>query len=354
MWTVTGFTLRFFWTFQNRGEENRELPWKSGTVCVCDDFLLIPKNVTRERFIALLSTMIRRWWWLRAPEVSNWQQRHRVGCDPTGGRNGGTVWETLLEMESFDYRAGKMDQRSVTLVLDLSRAFERVSLPVVWAWATHFKFPRKILRLLCGNFEHQWRVQFEGCVAERVQFEGCVELSAPSHCASRSFERSDEGMSASPVRRTPKLMMLRELDFAKGCRQRGKLRLSGGTHLVVILRSSLQLREVARAVRAQGFRAQAWDTILGAQRLNLCRSAVRSRLKRDIKLGTVLAVYLTPPSGATLMRAQRVALSLFAPGAKQGVPTALHQSCASLLRQVPTCQSFLQFRRYSEVHLDLC
>ena len=49
------------------------------------------------------------------------------------------------------------------MVRDLAKAFE---LPVVWAWATHFSFPRRILRVLCGYFEHQRRVQFEGCAAE--------------------------------------------------------------------------------------------------------------------------------------------------------------------------------------------
>ena len=33
----------------------------------------------------------------------------------------------------------------MALVLDLSKAFERVSLPVVWAWATHFQLPKKDL-----------------------------------------------------------------------------------------------------------------------------------------------------------------------------------------------------------------
>ena len=42
------------------------------------------------------------------------------------------------------------EQGAVALVLDLAKALERVSLPVVWAWATHFSFPRKILRVLCG------------------------------------------------------------------------------------------------------------------------------------------------------------------------------------------------------------
>ena len=61
-------------------------------------------------------------------------------------------------------------QGALALVLDLARwALERVSLSVVWAWATHFSFPRKILRVLCGYFEHQRRVQFEGCAAEPLQ-----------------------------------------------------------------------------------------------------------------------------------------------------------------------------------------
>ena len=68
-----------------------------------------------------------------------------------------TVWENMLEMESFKYRE------------DLAKAFERVSPPVVWAWATHFSFPRKVLRVLCGYFEHQRREQFEGYVAEPLQ-----------------------------------------------------------------------------------------------------------------------------------------------------------------------------------------
>ena len=64
----------------------------------------------------------------------------------------------------------KAEERgTVALVLDLAKAFERVSLPMVWAWATHFSFPRKMLRVLCGHFKHQRRVQFEGCVAEPLQ-----------------------------------------------------------------------------------------------------------------------------------------------------------------------------------------
>ena len=65
---------------------------------------------------------------------------------------------------------------AVASVLDLAKAFERVSLPVVFAWATHFSFPRKILRVLGGYFEHQRRVQFEGCAAEPLKTIGRVVL----------------------------------------------------------------------------------------------------------------------------------------------------------------------------------
>ena len=62
----------------------------------------------------------------------------------------------------------------------LAKAFERVSLLVVWAWATHFCFPRKIFQLLCGYFEHQWRVQFEGCPAEPQDAFGEIRRICPS------------------------------------------------------------------------------------------------------------------------------------------------------------------------------
>ena len=135
-------------------------------------FFLILKNVTSEAPISLMPTLIRWWEHLRAPEVVKWQQKYRVDWDATDGRNGGaqrTVWEVLMEMKRFNGRAKAEDQGAVALVLDLANAFERVSLPVVWAWATHFSFPRKILRVLYGHFEHQRRVQFEGCVAEPLQ-----------------------------------------------------------------------------------------------------------------------------------------------------------------------------------------
>ena len=106
---------------------------------------------------------------LRAPVVTRWQQRHRVGWDARDGWNPGaerTVWETLLEMERFDYRSGEKQPGTITLVLDLAEAFERVSFPVVWAWATHFNFGRFCV-CYAGTLDHQRRVQFEDASRSR-------------------------------------------------------------------------------------------------------------------------------------------------------------------------------------------
>ena len=130
---------------------------KTGVWCASSTmFFLTPKNVTSERPIALMPTLIRWLEALRARGVAKWQQKYRVDWDAADGRNGGaqqTVWEVLVEVERYKYSAGKEEQGAVALVQDLAKAFERVSLLAVWAWATHFSFPRKILRVLCGYFE---------------------------------------------------------------------------------------------------------------------------------------------------------------------------------------------------------
>ena len=110
-----GFHLQVPWdlTKETRGElvEFLEKVEQSGSGCNkharrCS--FLIPKNVTSERPIALMPTLVRWWEELRAPAVAKWQQKYRVDWDATDGRNGGaqrTVWEILIEMERFKYQA---------------------------------------------------------------------------------------------------------------------------------------------------------------------------------------------------------------------------------------------------------
>ena len=54
-------------------------------------------------------------------------------------------------MERFNDKAKEEDQGALALVLDLPKEFEWVSLPVVWAWATHFSFPRKSCECCAGS-----------------------------------------------------------------------------------------------------------------------------------------------------------------------------------------------------------
>ena len=147
----TGVCGKKWWNSWRRWISVVKLPWQACATI----FFSIPKNVTSERPTVLMPTMIRWWEALRAPEVVKWQYKHRLEWEVTDERNGGTqrkVWGVLMEMERLNGRAKAEDQGAVALVLDPAKAFERVSLPVVWAWATHFSFPRKMLRVLCRVF----------------------------------------------------------------------------------------------------------------------------------------------------------------------------------------------------------
>ena len=58
-----------------------------------------------------------------------------------------------------DKCADERDPGATMVVLDLSKTFERVCLPVVGR-GTHFDFPRKVLHVPCHHYEHQPCVQF--------------------------------------------------------------------------------------------------------------------------------------------------------------------------------------------------
>ena len=129
----------------------------------CDGFHpTVPLDLTKETSGEIVE-------FLEKVEQSGSRSIALIGTLPTGEmeeRSSAHSVGSIDEKERFNGRAKAEDQGAVALVLDLAKAFERASVPVVWAWATHFSFPRKILRVRCGNFEHQRRVQFEGCAAE--------------------------------------------------------------------------------------------------------------------------------------------------------------------------------------------
>ena len=79
-----------------------------------------------------------------------------------------------MEMERFNGKAKEDDQGALALVLDLAKESERIRLFVVWSWATHFSFPRKVLRVLCGraaNNHHGFPAEVE---VELLALTDCV------------------------------------------------------------------------------------------------------------------------------------------------------------------------------------
>ena len=85
-----GGIVRFLWKVEQSGK----WPQQACTTM----FFLIPKNVTSERPIALMPTMI-RWW--EAPEVAKWQQKYRMDWDATDGRRTTNRVRMLMEMGRF-------------------------------------------------------------------------------------------------------------------------------------------------------------------------------------------------------------------------------------------------------------
>ena len=77
--------------------------------------------------------------WLRTPVIQGRKKRRRVRLDTTEGCNGGaerTAWELLSEMAKYNENEEETDQGAVTLVLDLSKAPQKVQFEVAWAWVS--------------------------------------------------------------------------------------------------------------------------------------------------------------------------------------------------------------------------
>ena len=127
-------------------------------------FFLIPENVTSERPIALMQTMIRWWEALRAPEVQKWQYKHRIEWCATDGRNEGAdcvVWVYVLYMDRCNFQAGEKDQGAIALVLVLAKP-PRGSVSQWSGLGQRISmFPGRLCVCQGGYLEHQRRLQFE-------------------------------------------------------------------------------------------------------------------------------------------------------------------------------------------------
>ena len=160
-------------TKETREEIVEFLEWNKSGKWPHDDVLLDTEECNEREADCVCADVDFAWWEaLRAPEVAKGQQKHRVDWDATDGRNGGaqrTVWAILMEMERFKYRAGDEDLGVAP------GAGPREGLRVGQSSCglgvgDAFQLRKEDLEgVLWDFFEHQRRVQFEGCVAKPLR-----------------------------------------------------------------------------------------------------------------------------------------------------------------------------------------
>ena len=184
--------------FLEKVEQCRKWPQQACTTM----FFLIPKDVTYERPIALVPTMIRRCEASRAPEVAKWQYKYRIGWDATDGRKGGaqrTVWEILLVMERFKYQTGEKDQ---SLGLGFGGSFRVCQSPSGMGLGDAFQLSQKEFAG-AGTSSTSGVFSSKGAWRSRSRplrpFSHEVELLASAHCVAGRTEWSYTILSASKI-----------------------------------------------------------------------------------------------------------------------------------------------------------
>ncbi|CAK0822508.1 unnamed protein product, partial [Prorocentrum cordatum] len=134
-------------------EVGRTLRWPihMGTVL----FFMIPKTYTTDRAIGLLPTAFRVWEIMREPYMVEWAKKNYRSWDCTsyGKAAEDAAWEVLLSHEMDDVEEQSEEtQATVTAVLDLVKAFEKVSLHVFWEAGKQLKFNTGVLAVVCSYF----------------------------------------------------------------------------------------------------------------------------------------------------------------------------------------------------------
>ena len=86
---------------------------------------------------------MRLWEGARAHILAKWVAEHRKEWDAThGGGAEAAAWEVLLMMEGAEPTTHTAEEHTaVALIVDMVKAFETVSLEMVWYWAKKYEFP---------------------------------------------------------------------------------------------------------------------------------------------------------------------------------------------------------------------
>ena len=130
-------------------------------------YFLILKANGKDRPIGLLPSLIRVWEAIRAPVLWAWQRDHPEDWNwsSEGRAAEDAAWEALLHIEGGQLHS---EESTVSVVMDLVKAFERVQLAEVWRRALHLGFPRRLLHVVLTYFGFARRLVVNGCASEPV------------------------------------------------------------------------------------------------------------------------------------------------------------------------------------------
>ena len=125
---------------------------------------LILKSDGGRRPIGVLPTIVRVWERARKHIVQKWVRDHARTYDwATQGRSSeSAVWHQAL----IDEAATADRLSSASTLTDLDKAFERVSLSLVWEAGVRHDFPLAILRLMLESFAFERRLTYQRAVSE--------------------------------------------------------------------------------------------------------------------------------------------------------------------------------------------
>eukprot|EP00973_Karenia_brevis_P096112 12430658-Karenia_brevis.AAC.1 len=104
--------------------------------------------------------------------MREWHCAHHCSWDCNGSGKGAELaaWETMLAHEADDGIIDGPDADvTVSVVMDLVKAFENVTLFMVWQWGIYWDMPPAILAVVCSYFSFARRVVVDGCFSEPLQ-----------------------------------------------------------------------------------------------------------------------------------------------------------------------------------------
>jgi hypothetical protein len=122
------------------------------------------------RPLVLFPSLIRLWEAARQEELDKWQRQIEKEWDATrllGGAEEAAL-EALVRHEAADGGAAGVDVAAASVLMDLVKAFETVSLRIAWGWCLRWGMNPTVLAVVFQYFALPRRVLVDGCASSPV------------------------------------------------------------------------------------------------------------------------------------------------------------------------------------------